>query len=136
MALEPSLSGPVNEIAAARRDRLLQSLNGRTADGDGDVDLILTVADAPAGQANDGPYVQIDYVGVVSRRLLVRDIPYQQLLALWHGDIQHWSALGPPVPYPVTRVTLGGSAGPVAAVMATDDADNLDDLASRIGAIH
>ncbi|MEX1158448.1 MAG: CapA family protein, partial [Thermomicrobiales bacterium] len=72
----------------------------------------------------------VDFVPIVSPRLLVRGISFGQLQQLWNGDITDWSALGSPVPHGVVRVTLAGAAGPFAKDKAAGDFQNIDDLAA------
>lgn len=89
-------------------------------------EVVISVTAQPA---EDAVAYAVDFVPVVSRRLLVRDVTFGQLQLLWNGEISDWSALGSPVPHGVVRVTLAGSAGPFEKDKAAGDFPSSDALA-------
>ena len=128
VAVDDDVPSPLQAVAATQRDHLAQTLNATTSATSGDADLVIALSATPDG-ISAGPVVEIEYVAIVSRRLLVRDITTQQLNDIWNGAVDDWSTLGSPDPYSVTRLTLGGSAGPLPAEQATANVDSLDELA-------
>jgi len=89
-------------------------------------DLVITATNAPAENVISHP---VDFVPVVSRRLLVREITFDQLERVWNGDINDWSALGSPVPHGVVRVGYTGASGPFDTTKAAGDFPTIDELA-------
>ena len=120
---------PLLTHASWMRDRLVEHLDAVDREDSAD----LTIRMATPGGADDGlPSFVTDYVAVVSRRLLVREITSDQLQKLWSGEIGDWSALGSPVSQPVVRVKVTESAGPFDAALADQAVPNRDDLASYV----
>lgn len=72
--------------------------------------------------------ITVDFVPVVSRRLQIRDIPFDQIEALWHGDITDWNELGEPGSHPVKRLSIEGLAGPMSLEHVDVNIEKLDDL--------
>jgi poly-gamma-glutamate capsule biosynthesis protein CapA/YwtB (metallophosphatase superfamily) len=72
--------------------------------------------------------INVDYVPVVSRRLQIRNLPLDQLQAVWNGEINDWNELGEPGSRPVKRVSIEGSTGPFDSSRADVNIDHLDDL--------
>jgi poly-gamma-glutamate synthesis protein (capsule biosynthesis protein) len=109
------------------QDRVALSMSAITVDGDSD----LLISRLPDGVSADPamPTIAVDYVAVVSRRLLVREIAYADLQHVWNGTIRNWGALGSPVSHDIVRVTVNGSAGPFAPDHADHDVGTFDDLA-------
>lgn len=131
IGLDPALPGWLKQIAAAKRDSLVAAVKGQAVDGEADLTLTLDgLASTSGGPSDDELAINVDFVAVVSRRLLVRDVAFSDLQKLWNGDIADWGVLGSPDPYSVTRVILGGSAGPFPADKAATNVDTLDDLAT------
>jgi poly-gamma-glutamate capsule biosynthesis protein CapA/YwtB (metallophosphatase superfamily) len=92
-----------------------------------------TPGDPPSGVATttrEPSQIAIDYIPVVSRRLQIRDIPYDRLEAIWNGEITNWSELGEPGSHPVKRVSVDGLAGPFSAEKAELNIEHIDDLES------
>lgn len=109
------------------RDRLVEQLGAIEVDST--PDLIIRMK---ADDDQDLPILVTDYVAVVSRRLIVREISSDQLRQIWNGDIGDWSALGSPVGQPVVRVAVNESAGPFDAAHADEKVPNRDDLATYL----
>lgn len=120
---------PLLTHASWMRDRLVEHLDA--VDGEDSADLTIRMA-APGGGDDGLPSLVTDYVAVVSRRLLIREITSDQLQKLWSGEIGDWSALGSPVSQPVARVKVTESAGPFDAALADQAVPNRDDLARYI----
>ena len=122
ISIDPAVPDHLQPHANRLRDTLA-STPGLAAAGE----LVISVTGTPS---DDVATLPVDFVPVVSRRLLVREITYDQLQQLWNGDITDWSTLGSPVPHGVVRVTLDGSAGPFAKDRAAGDFPTADDLAA------
>jgi poly-gamma-glutamate capsule biosynthesis protein CapA/YwtB (metallophosphatase superfamily) len=127
IAIDPSV--PPSLLGQARRiqQQLVEELGGVATDGEGDLRILYTANDTPA--LNDTATATVEYVAVVSRRLLVRDITFDQLTAIWHGEIDDWAEVGSPVPHGVVRVTVQGSAGPFPIDNVAGDFPTIEDLA-------
>ncbi|HEX5167248.1 MAG TPA: CapA family protein [Thermomicrobiales bacterium] len=121
VTIDPDLPAHLQPQADRLRDQLAADPSLKAAG-----QLVISTIDNPA----DGTAVYpVDFVPVVSRRLLVRNITIGELEGLWKGDITDWSALGSPVPHGVVRVTLESSAGPFAKDKAAGDFPTVDALA-------
>ena len=57
--------------------------------------------------------IRIPYSVVTSRKLQVRNVSYDQAVALWRGEIADWSELGDPVSTPVRRYSIDNSVLPI-----------------------
>jgi len=121
ITIDPAIPAHLQPPAARLRN-LLTSTPGLTAAGA----LVISATDNPT---TDIAALPIDFVPVVSRRLLVRETTSSQLQQLWNGDITDWSALGSPVPHGVVRVSLDNSSGPFAQDKAVGNFATIDDLA-------
>lgn len=122
--IDPALAEYLKPHAERLRD-LLTATPGLDAAGE----VIISATDRPA----DGVVAYaVDFVPVVSRRLLVRDVTFSQLQRLWNGEITDWSALGSPVPHGVVRVTFEGQAGPFAKDRAAGDFPTIDALGDYV----
>lgn len=121
VTIDPGLPEHLRQQAGRLRDRL-EATPGLNAAGE----VVISATDNPA---SDVAAMPVDFVPVVSRRLLVRDITFGQLQQVWNGEISDWSALGSPVPHGVVRVMLEGSAGPFAKDKAAGDFPTVDAMA-------
>lgn len=74
------------------------------------------------------PSVRTRYAAVVSRRLQVRDVSYDDLERLWDGDITNWGALGDPDQLEIQRLTVAGQSGPMPPERRDLDVAEFDDL--------
>jgi poly-gamma-glutamate synthesis protein (capsule biosynthesis protein) len=110
------------------RDTLASGLDAQAVDGSGDV-TISTIKPASTTETNAStiPYT-VDYVAVVSRRLLVRDIAYSDLLKIWNREIDDWGALGSPDAWPIVRATLQFDSGPLDPANADTNVDTIEHL--------
>lgn len=129
VAVDPDLPQSLATQAAVLRDQLAASFGGIVAERE--ADYIIGVASSPSA-SQTWPVVPVDYVAVVSRRLLVRDLAFADLGGIWNGSITDWMDLGSPVSHGVVRYTVRGSAGPLDAGNADRDVESLDDLASAL----
>ncbi len=120
ITIDPGIPEHLKPHAASLRDRLA------TTPGLASGELVISATDNPT---DDVATLPVDFVPVVSRRLLVREITFGQLQQLWKGDISDWSALGSPVPHGVVRVSLDNSSGPFAQDKAVGNFATVDDLA-------
>lgn len=125
VGLDPAMPKGLQAHARRVQEQIVAGAQFVAADDGGDLAIVPLTSGASAGSA----IVTIDYVAVVSRRLLVRDITFAQLQALWNGDLNDWSAVGSPVPHGVVRVLYQGSAGPLATEPAVGDFATIEDLA-------
>jgi poly-gamma-glutamate capsule biosynthesis protein CapA/YwtB (metallophosphatase superfamily) len=126
VGVDPAVPVSLQHQALAVRDRLVRDLQATV--GDENADYVVTLA-SDAGTSANWPTLRTNYVAVVSRRLLVRDVSLADLGRLWNGEITDWSALGSPVPHGVVRITLNGSAGPFDPAQASRDVATFEDLA-------
>lgn len=121
-----NIPAPLLTHANWMRDRLAEHLGAVETDAAANLTIRLAASD---GSDIGLPTLVTDYVAVVSRRLLVREITSDQLRQLWSGGISDWSALGSPVSQPVVRVKVAESAGAFDASLADLAVPNRDDLA-------
>ena len=121
ITIDPDIPVHLQPHASRLRDQLIATPGLTAAD-----ELIIGATDSPVDNA---AALAIDYVPVVSRRLLVRDVTMTQLQQLWNGEINDWSALGSPVPHGVVRVSFAGAAGPFDKSKAAGDFPTVDDMA-------
>lgn len=133
--IDPTVSVAMRGRAEALVNRVVSQV-GATAFAPDDLeaanaDLVIVPVSGNDVDANL-PISHVDFVGVVSRRLLVREITSDQLRALWDGSITDWSDLGSPVSHGVLRVSVLGSAGPFDSAKADRDMFTLDDLAATL----
>ena len=126
VSIDPAITGLLRSRASAIQERIVATIGATTVESGGDI----VIAMAADGGAADGQTTPIDYAAVVSRKLLVRDVSFANLRALWNGAIDDWSAVGSPVPHGVIRVTVDGSAGPMLADGADRAVASLDELAT------
>lgn len=131
VAIDPAVARSLAPRAVMIRDELAASLGGKVVDDD--ADYVIGVAEVtPSSSA--APILPVDYVAVVSRRLLVRDIEFSQLGELWNGSIADWSDVGSPVPHGVVRILLQGSSGPLDSERADRDVASMDELIAMLDA--
>ncbi len=87
---------------------------------------------APAFRPSLPREIHIPYVAVVSPKLQVRDISYDQLAALWNLHIDDWRELGDPVSSPVRRYSLPDMPLPLEPFGGDVPVDSYDDLAEAL----
>jgi poly-gamma-glutamate capsule biosynthesis protein CapA/YwtB (metallophosphatase superfamily) len=127
VALAADLPSSLAPKASLIRDQLAESLGGSVVDDD--ADFVVSVASDGVPHQN-ATVLPVDYVAVVSRRLLVRDIAFSDLGNIWNGQISDWMAVGSPVSHGIVRFTVQGSAGPLHPEQASRDVGSIDELAS------
>lgn len=129
IALDPDVSPSLVAQATTIRNQLAESFGGSVVEQG--ADFVVGVANE-AVSTQIWPVIPVDYVAVVSRRLLVRDVAFGDLGNVWNGSMTDWMDLGSPVSHGVVRFTLEGSAGPLDPAQADRDVASLDELASAL----
>ena len=76
--------------------------------------------------------IYIPFAAVVSRKLQVREISFDQLQSVWNGRIDNWRELGDPVSSPVRRYSLPGAPLPVEPWGGDIEVQTVDELAERL----
>jgi poly-gamma-glutamate synthesis protein (capsule biosynthesis protein) len=73
--------------------------------------------------------IRIQYAAVVSRRLQVRDISFDDLARVWRGEGGHWGNFGEPGETPIIRYTIDNSVLPIDPFGGDFSVPNYDELA-------
>lgn len=76
------------------------------------------------------PAVRTRYAAIVSRRLQVRDVSYDDLVRLWNGEITNWGVFGDPDNLAIQRLTVAGQSGPMPPDQADLNIIQFEDLES------
>lgn len=129
VSIDPTITGLLRNRATAIQARIVAGLGASAAESGGDLVITTATSKPPERSAT-----AVEYVAVVSRKLLVRDLSPGNLRALWDGAIGDWAEVGSPVPHGVVRVTVGGSAGPMPGERADRDVASIDELANVMDA--
>ncbi len=76
--------------------------------------------------------IHIPYAVIVSRKLQVRSVSYDEAIGLWQGDIPNWGQLGDPLDPPVRRYTLSNSVLPIDPFGGDVSVEDFDQLAEAL----
>ncbi|HUG15963.1 MAG TPA: CapA family protein [Thermomicrobiales bacterium] len=129
VAADPDLPEALVPRATEIRNQLAQSMGGVVVDGD--ADFIVAVAGQSVSAATS-PVLPVDYAAVVSRRLLVRDVSFEDLGKIWNGSIGDWIDIGSPVSHGVVRYSVLGTTGLLDPARVERDVASVDELATAL----
>lgn len=87
---------------------------------------------APAHRPSLPREIYVPFAAVVSRKLQVRDISYEELVDVWNLRMNNWRELGDPVSSPVRRYTFPDTALPFDPFGGDIQVQTIDELAEKL----